>query len=120
MVSIFPCDVHGRRAATRLGSAYVTLARGTTKRSRKLRVCAPCLANLHETYGSQWSEVGLDDEVPLAEMCAACETSLVGSSEKWTLFATTYGRGDDRRDFFGFYCPVDADSLARTFRLDPT
>lgn len=117
MVSIFPCDVHGRRALARLGSAYVTLARGSAKRSRKLRVCTACLADFHKTHESDWSEVGLDDEVSLAEMCAACEKDLSDGQEKWTLFCTTYGKGDDRRDFFAFYCPVDADALAGTYGL---
>ena len=118
MVSIFPCDVHGRRVLTRLGSAYITLARGSTKRSRKLRLCSPCLGDILKTYGEHWTEVDLDDEIPLAEVCASCQEAVPETKDREILFVTTYERGDDRRDFFAYYCPMDATSLAGALGLN--
>ena len=118
MVSIYPCGIHGRRTSTRLGSAYITVARGTSKRSRKLRVCSPCLADIFATVGQNWVSLGDDDEVSVAEVCGACEAPLPVEEERYGCFVTTYERGDDRRDYFAWYCPVDADSLAETLGLN--
>lgn len=117
MVSIFPCDVHGRRAPARLGSAYLTVARGTDKWSRKLRVCAPCLADILKTHEDEWTDLGVDDEVQVAEVCPTCQAVLTDPSERYGCFVTIYPRGDERQDFFAWYCPVDADSLARAYGL---
>lgn len=120
MVSIFPCDVHGRRIATRLGSAYVTVARGQDKRSRKLRLCSPCLADLLETYKGQWANLGDDDEVSLAEVCGACEKALSRQEDRYHCFVTTYERGDDRQDYFSYYCREHAQPIIDSLGLNPS
>ena len=118
MVSIYPCDVHGRRVPSRLGAAYVTLSRGTSKRSRRLRLCGQCLGDILSTYDDEWTPVGLEDDVPVAEMCATCKTPLEELEDPWGCFVTTFARGDERQDYFGWYCSKDADGLAEALRLE--
>ena len=118
MVSIYPCDVHGRRVPGRLGAAYVTLTRGTTKRSRRMRVCSPCLGDILQTYDDEWTPVGLEDTVPVAEMCGSCKAPLTEIQDPWGCFVTTFSRGDERADYFGWYCERDAEGLATSLGLE--
>lgn len=118
MVSIFPCDLHGRRSATRLGAAYLTVSRRTDKRSRKLRLCAQCLGDLLTQHAGLWTEVGLDDEAPLEEMCAACDKAATETDGLHCFFGTVFEPGRERRDFFAWYCDDDAQALIDLYKLD--
>jgi len=117
MVSIYPCDVCRKRASTRLASAYITVARGGDRRTRKLRVCPDCLDDIHSTHGERWQLVDDAFDVPLEAMCASCAETLEASAFRHSLFVTEYPRSDIRRDYYAELCSACADGLADALDL---
>jgi hypothetical protein len=116
-VSIYPCSIHGKRVAGRLGAFYPSILYRGSRRSAKLRVCDPCLDSIFETYGSSWVRVSLDsDDIPTA-LCGSCSEPLDGVEERHALFATVYRRGQEREDWFSEVCPGCASQLVERFSL---
>lgn len=117
MVSIYPCDVHGRRIAGRLEGAYPSLVYRGSRRSRKLRVCASCLDSIFATYGGHWTKADIESDEAYDPVCGTCEASLETVAEPHAFFLTVYRRGQEREDWFGQYCPGCAMGLADNLAL---
>lgn len=117
MVSVYPCDVHGRRISGRLDWARITTTRGSGRRTRPLRVCGECLDHIFEADGQRWVELALEDGSPLATVCASCREEVEEASERDGLFVTAY-RGGERSDYFAWLCRTCSDILAAKYRLE--
>lgn len=100
-MSIFPCVIHGARVKGSLGAVYVSALHGTDRRSRRLRVCGPCLAEFLTTTGSEWVSANLDGAAVHFPMCSACSKAASPTEDSWALFITVYPPGAERDDYFG-------------------
>jgi len=116
-VSIYPCSIHGKRVAGRLGAFYPSVVYRGSRRSAKLRVCDPCLDHIFETFGSTWVRITLDSEDEPSPLCVSCSTSLDELDEPHAFFATVYRRGQEREDWFGQLCPGCASGLVDELHL---
>lgn len=100
-MSVFPCVIHGARIKGSLGAAYVSALHGTDRRSRRLRVCSPCLAEFLTTTGSEWVASDLDGTDLPVPLCSSCSKGVSRNEDAWAIFATVYPPGAERRDYFG-------------------
>jgi len=118
-VSMYPCALHGKRVAGRLGAFYPAIVYSGSRRSAKLRVCDPCLDDVFATYGSQWVRVALDSDDEPSALCGSCSEPLESVREPHAFFATVYRRGQEREDWFSQLCPECASGLVDKWHLEP-
>lgn len=100
-MSIFPCDVCGRRVPGSLGSAYLSVMPGPAIYRRKLRMCAPHISEFLDTTGKSWQQVSDEGLESLPVVCSAC-TEVIGDEETPVpVFATVFPKRDQRIDYYG-------------------
>lgn len=116
MVSVYPCDAHGKRIPAKLDWLRLTMSNGAYKWTRPMRLCRPCLDQRVATVGAHWTSISLEDDRPVDELCCSCSRSTPVSAERYSLFATAFREGE-RLDWFGFYCPPCANQLIQDQRL---
>lgn len=117
-MSIYPCGVHGRRVNGPLGAIYLSLLRGGDRRSRRMRVCSPCLTELLAGDGSTWVRVDPDDTGTLAEVCSSCDKAVNSPTTKALFFGTVYPPGKNRDDYFAYFCWSCASSFDDAYQLE--
>lgn len=117
-VSQYPCDVHGKRVVGRLDWAAAAIVYRGSRRSRKMRVCGPCLDNLFSTLGSSWILASTESEDPGPSVCNSCQLPQRTGGEYHAFFLTCFRHGQEREDWFGAYCADCADDLAETLSLE--
>ena len=115
---MFPCSNHGRRVKGPLGAVYVSAVRGTTRHSRRMRLCNQCLGEFLSTTGSSW--IAADDELTGSDVpvCSACEKVEGGDSQGFAVFCTYYEPGQQRQDLFGYLHGSCADSFISGLGLE--
>lgn len=118
-MSLFPCDRHGSRIRGSLCAAYVTVLHGTSRNSRKLRLCADCLNSFLDAHKDRWVEVSDNSEVAERVLCGACAEECDKPSSDLPLFVTVYARGAERVDYYGALHAVCAEPYESDLGLRP-
>lgn len=103
-VSMYPCSLHGKRVIGRLGSIYPSVVHLGARRSRKMRVCNPCLDHLFTQEGKYWIKADIEDDTDPVPLCGSCRGELGSLVEPYAFFITVYRRGQEREDWFSTYC----------------
>lgn len=116
-MSIYPCSVHGSRIRGPLSGLYPAVLSGGDRFSRRMRVCGPCIEATFATLGDAWIRVDVSDEGELALVCAACSSKHDDPSFFDSFFCTVYKKGEEREDWFAYYCPTCAKGLIDTLDL---
>jgi hypothetical protein len=117
-VSIYPCDLHGRRVPGPLASAYLTLLRGGTRDSRRMRLCPEHMDQVLGSESLGLAEVRDDGETIDFAVCGACGEDADSGATLASLFATVYRRGAERADYFSALCHACAERAVSDYRLD--
>lgn len=117
-VSQYPCAIHGKRVVGRLDWIAPAVVYRGSRRSRKMRVCSPCLDNVFTTLGTSWIRASTESEDPGPTVCGSCGIEQVEGEEWHAFFATCFRRGQEREDWFGIYCRECADQLVSVLGLE--
>lgn len=119
MVSLYPCERHGRRMPQALESVRVSTLSGGSGYTRRMRLCAAHVDELLTERQSQWelvSDDGLEDH---PRMCAACGSPAEASANVVSCFVHVYRKKQEPSQYFAQYCEVDALALIAAYGLLP-
>ena len=116
-MSLYSCDVHGRRVSGALESAYPTVLRGGVRYFRKLRLCGDHMAALLGSESIGLTLVDDDSQIDVSPLCSACGQESHGLSSLDAVFVTAYRRSQERADYFAQLCRQCSDSFIGTYDL---
>lgn len=117
MVSVYPCDIHGGRIRGALEGIRVTLLVGSSRFTRRLRVCPADLEELLHTHEAEWEMVSDEGLGPMATVCSAPECTNAERGSLSSAFVYVWRRGAPQSEFYGQYCRHHADKLIADFGL---
>lgn len=103
VVSVNPCEGHGKRISGKLDWLRLTVTSGASKWTRPMRLCSVCLDSRLDDLGTAWTALSLENDSPVGEVCCACLEPCPTEFGRASLFATSIRQGD-RTDWFGYYC----------------
>lgn len=116
-MSLYACDVHGKRVPGSLESAYPTLLRGTARLTRRVRLCPD---HMDSFLGAEHCRLvpiaDIEQGVPLG-VCGACGQEGFATSALDSLFVTVYRRGEERSDYFTTLCGPCGDLFVTAWKL---
>ena len=118
-MSIYACDVHGRRVPGSLETAYPSLLRGGVRYSRKLRLCIEHMDALLGSESPRLTAVSDDGEAIALRVCGTCGSELDSTQTADAVFVTVYRRKADRADYFAELCRACGDAQIGEWRLEP-
>ena len=111
------CDNHGAGNFGKTHSLYVTIIRDGIRFNRRMRVCQTCVADLSSFYSDQWSDGFVLTKFHQEQACNGCGQLRGPTGTLYALYATGYGRADQRYDYHAAYCSACAQSLISSLRL---
>jgi hypothetical protein len=117
MVSVYPCDIHGGRIRGALEGIRVTLLDGSSRFTRRLRVCPQDLTELLHTHEAEWEMVSDDGLGQMGAMCSAPECQDEKRDTLSSAFVYVWRRGMPQSEYYGQYCRRHADKLIADFGL---
>jgi hypothetical protein len=118
MVSVFKCDSHGKRISGSLESAYVNVVRGSSRYSRRLRLCPDCLDLLLQTYAANGTHMESDDDDLDESLCATCGKNGSDHDLADIMRITYYRRGQDQSVIIGLVDPLCAQNAIARLGLE--
>lgn len=117
MVSVYPCDIHGGRIRGALEGIRVTLLVGSSRFTRRLRVCPADLSELLHVHEAEWEMVSDEGLGPMAAVCSAPECTDEKRDALSSAFVYVWRRGSPQSEYYGQYCRRHADKLIADFGL---
>lgn len=97
-MGMYPCDLGGHRYVGPQQTIYPAIVGGGFATRRKLRLCAPHFESLLDSLETRACDASLDAPELQVARCINCGQD--ADSEALQFFATVYGRGAERRDFW--------------------
>lgn len=100
-MALFPCSLCRKRPKGRLNAAYLAVLHGSDAERAKFRLCAGCFNETQETWLTRLDSVDPDSDQAFPE-ATACHGCGQPGTDLAPAFATTYQRGSERNDFYGY------------------
>lgn len=116
-MSLYSCDIHGRRVPGTLEGANCSLLRGRVRYFRKLRLCPEHLDQIlrHESYGFTADDG--DNAVLEQNMCSACGQEPLEAALLDLAIFRTWRHGTGRTDYLARLCQQHSTELELSLGL---
>lgn len=116
-MSLYICDLHGRRVPGTLEGANCSLLRGPTRYFRKLRLCPEHMDEILRSEQFGFAVDGGDNEILDSKVCSACGQEPLERQLLDLAIFRTWRHGKGREDYLARLCRTHSAVLEASLRL---